>query len=197
MPRSFRILLCLSATALVACDGDPPPLAPAAAAPTAAPATAASTAQAASVQLDPPQLADRLLDARPDPQTRAAALAQVDATVAAVLNAAASGTPAQQGRTPGALLDLGTAAWPGLCTALAHRDPVQRRLAALSLLQFRDQLHTADGALAVRTALAAARDDADLGVRAAAEHAWRFATGDTTALDASRAADEAARRLGR
>ncbi len=138
-----------------------------------------------------------MLEPKPDPEARQAALTDVDATVAAVLTTAASGTPAQQGRAPMALQELGTVAWPGLCTALAHRDPVQRRLAALSLLLFRDQLHTADGALAVRAALAAARGDADLSVRAVAEHAWRFATGDTSALDASRAADEAAQRLAR
>lgn len=154
-------------------------------------------AAAASVAFDPSQVAGRLLDPKQDPEARQEALAHVDAAVAAVLTTAASGTPADQGRAPGALLALGTAAWPGLCTALAHRDPVQRRLAALSLLQFREELHTADGSLAVRTALAAARGDADPGVRAAAEHAWRFASGDTSALDASRAAHEAARRLAR
>lgn len=149
------------------------------------------------VELGPAEVAVRLLAQQPDPEARRAASAAMDTTVTALLSAAATGTPAQQGRAPGALLELGTAAWPGLCSALAHRDPVQRRLAALSLLQFRDQLHTADGALAVREALATARADADLSVRAAAEHAWRFATADTSALDASRAADETARRLGR
>lgn len=197
MPRPLRILLCLLAVAQAACDADPTPLAPVPPAPQGLPPTSAGTAAAVRADLDPPQLAGRLLEPRPDPEVHRAALAQVDTTVAAVLNAAASGTPAQQGRAPGALRELGTAAWPGLCTALAHRDPVQRRLAALSLLLFREELQTADGALAVREALAAARSDADLSVRAAAEHAWRFATGDTSALEASRAADEAARRLAR
>ena len=182
-----------------ACSGDPAP----------APATAAASehgrvvnpddavATAASADLAAPQLAARLLSAEASDADRATAKVSALATVAAVLRAASTGTPAMQGRAPVVIKALGAPALPGLATALADHDPVQRRLAALCLLQLGPEIHTEGNAAAVLPALTAARNDPDLAVRAAAEHAYRLATGDTSALDASRAEHEAALRRAR
>lgn len=122
----------------------------------------------------------------------------------AILDAAAAGTVDEQGRAPARLEALGDAAIPPLLTALVHAETKHRRLAAVTLLQLGEALHrrgdtadfaTADFATAdIATALRAASSDRDPAVAAAATHALRRITGDTTALDAGRAAHAAAER---
>ncbi|MFY9344003.1 MAG: hypothetical protein WAT39_16050, partial [Planctomycetota bacterium] len=112
--------------------------------------------------------------------------------VAALLDAAANGDDAARGRAPTAIIALGTSALPGLAVGLGHQQVAVRRLAAVTLLQWSDTLRTQGASAPVVAALASARADTDPAVRSAAEHAWRRATGDTTALDQSRASHDAA-----
>lgn len=112
--------------------------------------------------------------------------------VAELLAQAATGDAVAMGRAPATILLLGDGALPGLTRGLAHADVRQRRIAALTLLQWSESLAANSNATAVVQALASARDDPDPAVCAAAEHAWRRATGDTTTLDQSRAEHEAA-----
>lgn len=111
-----------------------------------------------------------------------------------IIDQAAAADPVQQAKAPAALRALGTAALPALTASLRTENVAARRIAALTLLQWGDDLRHAGAADQVVAALAAARDDADPSVRAAAEHAYRRAVGDTSALDQARAADEAAMR---
>lgn len=131
-------------------------------------------------------LAMRALDGTLPPSAHAVFQREPDAAVAAILDTAARSDPVAQGNAPVLLARLGGKALPGLQRGLAHEDPVQRRVAVLALLQLG---RIAEPAAA---ALAAARDDADPAVRAAAEHAYRRAIGDTSALDELRRAHEAA-----
>jgi hypothetical protein len=192
-PRGWLLAIAVAA----ACGGaepapTPPPPVPAGAAAEPSPPPTVATAEVSA-------LATRLLAAGGTTATadRTAALQQVDATVQAILQHGATADPATQGRVPAALIALGTPALPGLAKGLGDADAVQRRLAALTLLQLGDTLHREGTANAVLEALVAARSDSDLRVRAAAEFAWRRATGDTSALDAARAAHEAAERAQR
>lgn len=125
--------------------------------------------------------------------------AEATATAAAadalrMLSDAAKASPTEQAKLPAAVRALGIAALPGVAQALATGDVPCRRTAALTVLQWAGELQRDGTGAAVMPALSAARLDADLSVRAAAEHAWRMATGDTSALDQTRAADEAANR---
>lgn len=125
------------------------------------------------------------------------AMQAATATVTGLIAAAATADAATQGRAPATLIALGTDALPGLAHNLTHQNVTHRRIAALTLLQWSDSLQQQNAAAPVVEALAAARNDPDPAVRAAAEHAWRRAIGDTTALEQSRAAHEAAERASR
>jgi hypothetical protein len=179
-------LLVLVAT-LAACGDDvappPAPAAPPAASPstdgTAAPATAAA------------QPADANAPAKAAAAEREREAQRVATTVAELLANAARGDIVAQGKAPETIKALGDAALPGLATGLAQTDVVQRRIAVMTLLQWGKQLPVGSPAIA---ALDSARKDADPAVAAAAEHAWRRAIGDTSALDRMRAAEEEALR---
>ena len=126
------------------------------------------------------------------------AVAHADDAVAELLATAAAATDVtSRGRAPAAILALGTAALPALARGLAHQDVAQRRIAALTLLQWSDTLHAQRATAPILAALASAREDPDPAVRAAAEHAWRRASGDTTAIDRSRSEHDQALRDGR
>ncbi len=133
----------------------------------------------------------------PDPHTQVQAAAatadeRASVAVAELLAQAATADAVAMGRAPATILLLGDGALPGLTRGLAHADVRQRRIAALTLLQWSESRDANSNAAAVVQALASARNDPDPAVRAAAEHAWRRATGDTTTLDQSRAEHEAA-----
>jgi hypothetical protein len=180
-----------------ACGNDPapPPIASPAATTSPTSPTVEPTAPAAHADLG--QIAERLLQGNANAQDRSSANADPAAATLAILQAASKASPIEQGRAPAALCALGAAALPHLASALSNADTGQRRIAALTLLQLGTSLHENGSAGVVLAALAAARNDADLSVRAAAELAYQRATGDTSAIDASRAAHEAAERAGR
>lgn len=123
-----------------------------------------------------------------------AARREAEASAAAVIRAAARGEAREQGRAPEVLAALGDEALPALVNALSHRDVRHRRIAAITLLQLATSLQEEIDNTALLSALDAARTDADPAVAAAAKHALRRVTGDTTALDTSRRTMEAAER---
>ncbi|MBM4063437.1 MAG: hypothetical protein FJ265_20405 [Planctomycetes bacterium] len=174
---------------LAACGDDAAPPDPAPAPATAAPADAPRPAA-----VDLPLLAGRLLGDSPSEADRDAARTDPAGAVAAVLAAASGGDPRALGRAPGALAALGPPALPAIAAALRAPEVTSRRIAALTLLQLADGLCSRGEAGAVLPALAAAEQDPDPSVRAAAEHARRRAVGDTSALDKSRAEHDAALR---
>ncbi|MCC7066045.1 MAG: hypothetical protein IT456_24830 [Planctomycetes bacterium] len=175
---------------LAACGSDPMP---ATVAPDANHTPAQLTAPGASVvTVDLGPVAERLLQGNSSAADRSTAEQSPAALATAILAAASKAKPAEQGRAPAALGALGAAALPQIAAALVNKDPGQRRIAALTLLHLGPQLHADGTAKVVLSALDTARSDADLAVRAAAELAYQRATGDTSALDASRAAHEAA-----
>lgn len=173
---------------LAACGSDP---IPATTTDATHPPAQVATPAAPTVTVDLGPVADRLLQGRVSAADRSTAARSPAAAAAAILLAASKAKPAEQGRAPAALAALGAAALPQIAAALAHQDPGQRRIAALTLLHLGQQLHADGTAKIVLSALDTARGDGDLAVRAAAELAYRRATGDTSALDASRAAHEA------
>ncbi len=181
------------AMVLTACGDDPaPPSAPQPAPrsgpdqPAAAAATSASAAASNAVPEAKPAEAAATAE-------RERAAARALATVADLIATAARGDAVAKGKAPAEIKALGDSALPGLAVAVLHRDVTHRRLAALTLLQW-DAIPAGSAAI---TALERARNDADPAVRAAAEHAWRRATGDSSALDQSRAAHEEAVRKAR
>ncbi|MCB9877749.1 MAG: hypothetical protein H6835_09130 [Planctomycetes bacterium] len=183
----------LLAGVLVACGSESAPSSPkgvqstpAARAPAAQPATGTAPERSNAAA------AEQRQDAAP-----LEASPEAIATARRIVADAATAGPVQQAKAPAALRALGTAALPAVTEALRADDVTSRRIAALTLLQWSDDLHRDGGAGAVVAALTAAREDADPAVRAAVDHALRRATGDTSELDRSRAADEAARRLDR
>jgi len=141
-----------------------------------------------------PAVARALLDGSATDAQRQLAEQDAPVTVAALLAEVGDGDVTVAARAPAAIRALGTAALPGLVDGLTHAQVPARRVAALTLLQWSDELHQQGAAGPVLTALERAREDADPSVRAAATHAFLRATGDTSALDESRAADEAAQR---
>jgi len=136
-------------------------------------------------------LAARALDGELSAREREQLQAHAGEAVAAVLRSGAAGGVAAQGRAPVVLAQLGAAALPGLEQGLRHEDPLQRRLAVMALLQLGEVARPA------AASLAAARTDPDPTVRAAAELAWKRALGDTSDLDRSRAAHDAAKQSSR
>lgn len=112
----------------------------------------------------------------------------VQAAAAKIFAAVATDDLRAIATAPTELAKLGPAALPSIAHELARGGVPQRRVAALTLLQL-----GADAAPAVAALRAAARDP-DQHVRAAAEHALRIATGDTSDLDRQRAQHEAAER---
>src|SRR5262245_16664656 len=136
-------------------------------------------------------LAARALGGELSATDRATVQAHTGEAVAAVLRCAAAGDVAAQGRAPVVLAQLGAAALPGLEQGLRHEDPMQRRLAVMALLQLGEIARPATASLT------AARTDPDLTVRAAAELAWKRPIGDTSDVDRSRAALEAAKQSSR
>ncbi|MEZ6036225.1 MAG: hypothetical protein R3F29_02010 [Planctomycetota bacterium] len=182
----------LLAGLLVACGSEAAPLPAPRVESAPAPSTdIASPANGSDVERAADQVAD-LSQAGTTPASTAADRETLAAAARIVQEAAAD--PVQQAKAPAALRALGAAALPALTASLRAANVTERRIAALTLLQWSDDLHRDGGADDVVAALAAAREDADPAVRAAAEHAYRRATGDTSALDESRAADEAAQR---
>lgn len=179
----MRTLPCWALLGVFAgCDGD---IAPEAATDRATVPAVTQTAQPVSAAAS-----------TPDPHTQVQAAAatadeRASVAVAELLAQAATADAVAMGRAPATILLLGDGALPGLTRGLVHADVRQRRIAALTLLQWSESL-AANHDAAVVQALATARNDPDPAVRAAAEHAWRRATGDTTTLDQSRADHAAA-----
>jgi hypothetical protein len=99
----------------------------------------------------------------------------------ALLQRAATGSLTEQGNAPILLAEMGAPALPALAASLRNGSVPERRIAVLALLNMG---RTAEPVLAD---LVAARSDPDLSVRAAAEHAWKRASGDTSDVDRQRA----------
>lgn len=164
-------------------------------------APGAAAAPSAAAEVTPPPAPAAAASARAEAASgpasspcpdRARTAADTATAVGDLLARAAAGDAVSIGQAPAAILALGDGALPGLVQGLAHADVLQRRIAALTLLQWSTAL-PADRS-AVVDALGRARDDPDPAVRAAAEIAFRRATGDSAALDQSRAAHDAALR---
>lgn len=185
--RSFVLVL-------AACGAEPAPMPPATVDTPAATTPTAPPPAPASATLPAVTLADNLLQGTASATEREQASTNVAATAVLVLRQAAAGDDRLRARAPQVLRDLGTDALPALADRLGSGSVPERRIAALTLLQWSDELHRQGLAAQVSDALRAtvADPDADAAVRAAAEHALRRVRGDTTALDQSRAAHEAA-----
>ncbi|MBL8733706.1 MAG: hypothetical protein JNN13_15145 [Planctomycetes bacterium] len=186
--RSFLLVL-------AACGAEPAPMPPTTV-DTPAATTSAAPAVPAATTLPAATLADDLLQGKASATTHEQAAASVAATALEVLRQAAAGDDRMRARAPQVLRGLGPDALPTVSDRLGNGSVTERRLAALTLLQWSDELHRQGLAAQVTDALGAAVDDpaADAAVRAAAEHALRRVRGDTSALDQSRADHDAALR---
>lgn len=178
MRSPVSLLLVLPLVLLVGCAEEAAPL------PQAPPPLPASPAPAPP----PPAAADPVAAALRAPDAAAAlALRQQPGEAARrLLSEHAGGDAIACGRAAALLADLGERALPELGAALRLGSAAERRLAALACLRL------GASARPLLSSLLAARDDADDGVRAAAELAFAAAIGDRSDLDLQRAADAAA-----
>lgn len=172
---------------LCACSGDEPiPVQP------TAPA-AVDQPEAPQAMLQAPIGADAAAVAAltAKPKDRDEALARLRKTgsdgAKALLQRAATGSLTEQGEAPILLAEMGAPALPAIAASLKKGSVPERRIAVLALLNMG---RTAEPVLADLDA--ARSSDPDPSVRAAAEHAWKRASGDTSDLERQRAAHEAA-----